>query len=72
MNTWEQLLLGELIGLARATDGNEHLITDELTGIIQEILIRTITATLIVSAPSISGIVIDLTSSPFIGASICS
>lgn len=38
MNIWEQKLLGELIGLARATDGNEHLITDSLTDIIKEVL----------------------------------
>lgn len=29
MNQLKRTLLGELIGLARATDGNEHLITDE-------------------------------------------
>lgn len=31
-------LLGELIGLARVTDGNEHLINDSCTGLIAEVL----------------------------------
>lgn len=31
MNSLKSKLLGELIGLARATDGNEHLITDSST-----------------------------------------
>ncbi len=38
MTIWEEKLLGELIGLARATDGNEHLITEPVTEIITEIL----------------------------------
>lgn len=38
MNIWEEKLLGELVGLARATDGNEHLITESVTEIIAEIL----------------------------------
>lgn len=32
-------LIGALIGLARATDGNEHLISDASTGVIREGLI---------------------------------
>ena len=31
MNSFEKTLLSQLIGLARATDGNEHLITAEST-----------------------------------------
>ena len=38
MNVWEEKLLGELVGLARATDGNEHLITESITDLIAEIL----------------------------------
>ena len=38
MNIWEEKLLGELVGLARATDGNEHLITEAVTEMIAEIL----------------------------------
>jgi len=38
MNIWEEKLLGELVGLARATDGNEHLITQSVTEMIAEIL----------------------------------
>lgn len=38
MNIWEEKLLGELIGLARATEGNEHLISESITQIIAEIL----------------------------------
>lgn len=38
MTIWEEILLGELVGLARATDGNEHLISDSVTEIIAEIL----------------------------------
>ena len=38
MTIWEEKLLGELVGLARATDGNEHLITESVTDIISEIL----------------------------------
>lgn len=38
MTIWEEKLLGELVGLARATDGNEHLITESVTEIIVEIL----------------------------------
>ena len=38
MNTWEQQLIGELIGLARATEGNEHLITESVTKIIADVL----------------------------------
>lgn len=38
MNTWEETLLGELVGLARATEGNEHLITESVTEVIAEIL----------------------------------
>ena len=38
MNAWEEKLLGELVGLARATDGNEHLITESTTDLIAEIL----------------------------------
>lgn len=38
MNIWEAKLLGELVGLARATDGNEHLITESVTDIVAEIL----------------------------------
>lgn len=34
MNIWEERLLGELVGLARAVDGNEHLITESVTQII--------------------------------------
>ena len=38
MTIWEEKLLGELVGLARATDGNEHLIRESVTDIIAEIL----------------------------------
>ncbi len=38
MTIWEERLLGELVGLARATDGNTHLITQSITEIIAEIL----------------------------------
>lgn len=38
MNIWEKKLLGELVGLARATDGNEHLITESVTQILAEVL----------------------------------
>lgn len=38
MTTWEETLIGELVGLARATEGNEHLITESVTEIIVEIL----------------------------------
>lgn len=38
MKDFEQELLGQLIGLARATDGNEHLITDAATELIAKIL----------------------------------
>ena len=38
MTIWEERLLGELVGLARATDGNEHLITQTVTDIVAEIL----------------------------------
>lgn len=38
MTIWEEKLLGELVGLARATVGNEHLISEPVTGIIVEIL----------------------------------
>ena len=38
MTIWEEKLLGELVGLARATDGNEHLITESVTNIVAEIL----------------------------------
>ena len=38
MTIWEEKLLGELVGLARATDGNEHLITESVTDIVAELL----------------------------------
>lgn len=38
MTIWEEKLLGELVGLARATDGNEPLITESVTDILAEIL----------------------------------
>lgn len=38
MNAFQQILIGELIGLARATDGNEHLITEEITSVIRACL----------------------------------
>lgn len=38
MTIWEENLLGELVGLARATDGNEHLITEAVTEMIAEVL----------------------------------
>ena len=38
MTIWEEKLLGQLVGLARATDGNEHLITEDVTNTIAEIL----------------------------------
>ena len=38
MTIWEEKLLGELVGLSRATDGNEHLITASVTDIVAEIL----------------------------------
>ena len=39
MTVWEEKLLGELVGLARATEGNEHLITESITETLAEILI---------------------------------
>ena len=44
MTIWEEKLLGELVGLARATDGNEHLITEAVTGIIAEILMANVSS----------------------------
>lgn len=38
MNSYKSILIGELIGLARATDGNEHLITPSATQVIRKIL----------------------------------
>ena len=38
MNLYRKQLLGALIGLTRATDGNEHLITPEVTQILLECL----------------------------------
>lgn len=38
MNIWQEKLVGELVGLARATEGNEHLITDSVTQTIAQIL----------------------------------
>ena len=38
MNFYRKQLLGALIGLARATDGNEHLITPEVTQVLLECL----------------------------------
>ena len=38
MTIREEKLLGQLVGLARTTDGNEHLITETVTEIIAEIL----------------------------------
>lgn len=34
MDSLQQRLIGELIGLARATDGNEHLITADSTALV--------------------------------------
>jgi len=38
MHIYLMILLGELIGLARATDGNEHLITPRSTALLRECL----------------------------------
>lgn len=38
MDHLQNRLIGALIGLARATDGNEHLITDESTSVILDSL----------------------------------
>ena len=38
MTIWEEKLLGQLVGLARATDGNEHLITVPITDMVADIL----------------------------------
>jgi len=38
MDTNQKLLLGALVGLARATDGNEHLITERITAVITQCL----------------------------------
>lgn len=38
MNTYQAKIIGELIGIARATDGNEHLISDRSTALIREAL----------------------------------
>lgn len=38
MDLYLRVLIGELIGLARATDGNEHLITPESTLLLRECL----------------------------------
>lgn len=38
MDTLQEKLIGELIGLARATDGNEHLITPSSTSVVIECL----------------------------------
>ena len=42
MTHWKETLLCELVGLARATDGNEHLITDSVTELLAEILCGTV------------------------------
>lgn len=34
MNVFERTLIGELIGIARATDGNQHLISENSTSVI--------------------------------------
>lgn len=39
MNPYKLSLIGELIGLARATDGNEHLITSAATDVIRKVLL---------------------------------
>ena len=44
MTIWEEKLLGQLVGLARATDGNEHLITEAVTEIIAEILMANVSS----------------------------
>lgn len=38
MHTYKAALIGELIGMARATDGNEHLITKSATAVIRKVL----------------------------------
>lgn len=38
MDSLKAALIGQLIGLARATDGNEHLISDRSTAVIRECL----------------------------------
>lgn len=38
MNGYKARLIGELIGIARATDGNEHLISARSTALIREAL----------------------------------
>lgn len=38
MKRYKEILMGELIGIARATDGNEHLISDESTVFLRECL----------------------------------
>ena len=43
MNDLERKLVGELIGLARATDGNEHLITESITDTVAEVLTANVT-----------------------------
>lgn len=37
MNSYKSILIGELIGLARATDGNEHLITPSASQVIRKV-----------------------------------
>lgn len=39
MNHYKSALIGELVGLARATDGNEHLINPSATAIIRKVLL---------------------------------
>lgn len=39
MNPYKLSLIGELIGLARATDGNEHLINESATLIVRKVLL---------------------------------
>lgn len=39
MNPYKLSLIGELIGLARATDGNEHLINASATEIVRRVLL---------------------------------
>ncbi len=41
MNSLSAALIGQLIGLARATDGNEHLISERSTALIRECLAAT-------------------------------
>lgn len=44
MNEYKAKLIGELVGIARATDGNEHLISESSTALIREALCASVSS----------------------------